>query len=174
MSVRRKKSKTKKSKCGYCYAEILDQNLREHCKQVHDKPKLVKGQKRLSFRGSYAALFDSVRVILHCICEASVKVSVESVVESLVSRYYENHFNSSRHSTKKHAREEMIIAENGPLLQRADQLLERAMTNYWRMNGNGEWHFLRRYDDIRTYSGGSSKVVGKLLEGKSKLPFMEG
>ena len=33
----------------------------------------------------------SVRIILHCICTASVK-KVESVVESLVSRY-ENHFN---------------------------------------------------------------------------------
>ena len=28
---------------------MLDENLKEHCKQVHGKPKLVKGQKTLSF-----------------------------------------------------------------------------------------------------------------------------
>ena len=42
-------SKTKKSKCGYCSKEMLDDNLKQHCKEVHEKAKLVKGQKTLTF-----------------------------------------------------------------------------------------------------------------------------
>ena len=64
-------------------------------------------------------MYNDVELIVHCICVASVKISVESVVESLVSRY-ENHFTSSRQRTEEHALEEMIIAENGPLLQHTD------------------------------------------------------
>ena len=40
------------------------------------------------------ALFINVKVIIHLICVACVKVSVESVAESLASRY-EKHFYSS-------------------------------------------------------------------------------
>ena len=69
----------------------------------------------------------------------------------------------------------MSIAENGPLLQHADVLLERAMNKYWKKSGNakGEWHFLRRSDDIRSYIGGCGKVLGKMFDEKSKLPFMD-
>ena len=42
-------SKTKKSKCGYCSKKMLDNNLKQHCKEVHEKIKLVKGQKTLNF-----------------------------------------------------------------------------------------------------------------------------
>ena len=42
-------NKTKKSKCGYCSKEIPDDNLKQHCKEVHEKPKLVTGQKTLAF-----------------------------------------------------------------------------------------------------------------------------
>ena len=73
--------------------------------------------------------FSSVRVILHCICAAAVKVSVESVVESLVSRY-EHHFSSSRQPLEEHALNEMIVAENGPLLHHADRILESSMNEY--------------------------------------------
>ena len=41
--------KTKKSKCGYCSKEMLEDNLKQNCKQVHGKAKLVKGQKTLTF-----------------------------------------------------------------------------------------------------------------------------
>ena len=37
---------------------------------------------------------------------------------------------------------------------------------------NGKWHFLRHTEDIRSYTGGASKVVGKLVQQKSKLSFM--
>ena len=118
-------------------------------------------------------LYHKVEVIVHCICTASVKVSVESVVETLVSRY-EQHFDSSRQLTEDHALEEMQIAENGPLLQHADSLLDRSMNNYWKSNNErGQWHFIRRTEDIRSYTGGSSKVLGKMLDDKSKLPFMD-
>ena len=67
-------------------------------------------------------LFRNVKVIIHLI-------SVESVVESLVSRY-EKHFDSSRQPTKQHSLDEIIIAENEPLLHHADEILERAMCQY--------------------------------------------
>ena len=41
------KSRTKKSKCGYCSVEMLDDNLKAHCLNVHGKWKLVKGQQTL-------------------------------------------------------------------------------------------------------------------------------
>ena len=55
-----------------------------------------------------------------------VKFSVNNVVETLVSRY-EKHFDSSRQPTKQHSLDEMVIAENGPLLSHADEILEKAM-----------------------------------------------
>ena len=118
------------------------------------------------------ALFRNVKFIIHLIRVACVKVSVKSVVESLVSRY-EKQFYSSRQPTEQHSLDEMIIAENGPLLHHADEMLERAMNQYWRVaNRDGKWHFLRRTEDIHSYTGNCSKVVGKLLDQKSKLPFM--
>ena len=118
-------------------------------------------------------LYQDVEVIVHCICTAAVKVSVESVIETILSRY-EEHFDSSRQLTEEHALEEMQIAESGPFLQHADTLLDRAMTKYWRSkNDQGHWHFIRKTDDIRQYTGGSSKVLGKMFDEKSKLPFMD-
>ena len=49
-------SKTKKSKCGYCSKEMLDDNLKQHCKEVHEKAKLVKGQKTLTFSTTHEEL----------------------------------------------------------------------------------------------------------------------
>ena len=65
------------------------------------------------------------KVIIHLICVASIKVSVKSV-RIVVSRY-ERHFDSSREPTKQHSLDKMIIAENGPLLHHAGEILERAM-----------------------------------------------
>ena len=117
-------------------------------------------------------VFKEVRVIVHVILTACVKISVESIVESLVSRY-ENHFTSSRQLTEEHALDEMIISENGPNLHEADSILERAMNRYWSENSqNGKWHFIRSGENIKNYLGGSSKVVGKMLSEPSKLPLM--
>lgn len=116
--------------------------------------------------------FIECRIITHIIMCACVKVSVESVVESIVSRY-EKHFHHSRQPSEEHSLNEMIIAENGPFLHQADEILESSMDRYWKENTtSGEWHFLRKTNDIRSYTGGASKVVGKLLDRQSKLPFM--
>ena len=69
--------------------------------------------------------------------------------------------------------DEMIISENGPALHDADYLLERAMNSYWAENSeNGKWHFIRESDQIKSYFGGSSKVIGRMLSEPSKLPFV--
>ena len=111
------------------------------------------------------ALFRNAKVIIHLTCVACVKVSVESVVESLVSRY-EKYFDSSRQPTKQHSLDEIIIAENEPLLHHADEILERAMNQYWRVaNRDGKWHFLLRTEDTHSYIGNCSSrvVVGKVV-----------
>ena len=130
-----------------------------------DNKKLI----QLLLQNDISSSFVNVKLFIHCICCACVKVSVESVVESIVSRY-EKHFDLSRQPDEEHALNEMVIAENGPLLHHADEILELAMDRYWRKNTvNGKWHFLRNTQDIRSYTGGASKVVGKLLDQKSKL-----
>ena len=42
------RSKTKKSKCGYCGEEKLWQNLKTHCQEIHGKPLLVEGETPLT------------------------------------------------------------------------------------------------------------------------------
>ena len=39
----------KSEKCGYCSKEMLDDNLKQLCKEIHGKAKLLKGQKTLTF-----------------------------------------------------------------------------------------------------------------------------
>ena len=63
-------------------------------------------------------LFNGVEVVLHGICCAAVKVSVESVVESLVSRY-ESHFNKNRSLDELNAMDEMLVTESGPSIFKA-------------------------------------------------------
>ena len=95
--------------------------------------------------------FKNVKVIIHIIISASVKISAESIVESLVSRY-EHHFNSYRQLDEANANalNKMIISENGPALHDADTLLERAMHKYWlEKSVNGKWHFIRESDNIK-------------------------
>ena len=100
---------------------------------------------------------------MHCILAAAVKVSVESVVESLVSRYT-NHLTSVRQGTEEeHALGEMIIAENGPELQHADLVVEKSMNEYWKGRKASGWHFVRRSENIKSYTGDSSKVIGRLM-----------
>ena len=117
-------------------------------------------------------LYEDVEVIVHCITVAVVKISVESVVESLVSRY-SNHISPMRQGTSEiSSLEEMIISENGPLLQHADSIIESAMNRYWTEKKMSGWHFLRKSRNIESYRGGSSKVIGRLLNTPSKFPFM--
>ena len=116
-------------------------------------------------------LSNEVELIVHCISVAVVKISVESVVESLVSRY-EKHFPKERSGTEEsHALEEMVIAENGPLLQHADSIIEASMNEYWKEKAG--WHFIWKSDNIKQFTGNASKVIGRFFDTKSKLPFMK-
>ena len=102
-----------------------------------------------SFLSESLKLYENVEVIIHIITVAAVKISVESVVESLVSQYT-NHLTSTRQGTdESHALEEMIISENGPLLQHADGIIEEAMTAYWNSKKVSGWHFVRTSDNVK-------------------------
>ena len=103
---------------------------------------------------------------MHAICAAAVKVSVESDVESLLSRY-EKHLKADRQMNEDNAEEEMEIAENGPLLVHADNLLNQAMNKYW---NNSEWHFIKTKTEGLLHT---SKVIDRLKKEKSKLSFMD-
>ena len=67
-------------------------------------------------------IFSNVNITIHLICIAC---------RNLLSRY-EEHIVQKQHSLN-----EMIIAENGPLLYHADKILARAMNQYWRV-GNSD------------------------------------
>ena len=126
-----------------------------------------------NFLKSDKKLYEEVEVIMHCFSVAAVKLSVESSVESLVSRY-EKHFDKTRQLTEEHAKEEMIIAENGPILVRADPLIKRALDSHFKEHNNqqhGRWHFTMS-ENIKTHIQ-ESKVIKKLKNERSKLPFME-
>ena len=99
------------------------------------------------------ALYSNVKVINRLVCVACVKVSIESVVESLLSRY-EKHFDSSFKYIERndHCWEHTVTAANHA--------------------GDGKLLILHLNEDIRLYIGNCSKVVGKLLDQKSKLPFI--
>ena len=113
-------------------------------------------------------LYEGVELIIHIICIASVKISVESVVESLVSRY-EIHFDKERQLKEEHA-----LNENGPKFAKADKILKAAMNMYWKNKEfSGEWHFTHKSEDIRTFYSGKSKVMTKLMNETSKLSFMD-
>ena len=101
------------------------------------------------FLDSTKKLFVGAEIVMQVIICPSVKISVESVVESLVSRY-EGHFNKNRHLDENNALDEMMIAENGPGLFKADKVISNAMNNYWRKDksGSGRWHFVRERSSL--------------------------
>ena len=145
--------------------------LEEHVKDIAveklDSKLLIK-----DFLRSDKKLYEEVEVIIHCFSAAAVKLSVEGSVESLVSRY-EKHFDKTRQFTEEHAKEEMIIAENGPILVRADPLTKGALDLHFKKHNNkqhGRWHFTIR-EDIKTHIQ-ESRVIKKLKNERSKLPFM--
>ena len=81
--------------------------------------------------------------------------------------------NSKRQLNKTTAFEEMEIAENGPELAHAGNIIASAMDNYWKeKSSDGKWHFCHKTDDIRTYKK-NSKDVQKSLTAKPKLVFMK-
>ena len=113
-------------------------------------------------------------MVLHCICSAAVKVSVESNVESLVSRF-ENHFGKNRQLSEEHALEEMLIAENGPILVHADSIIRKSLNSYFREHNPtdaGKWHFIKVRSRIQENTN-KSLVMERMMKEKSKLSFMD-
>ena len=123
---------------------------------------------------SESALYTDIEVILHCICSAAVKVSVESNVESLVSRF-KNHFGKNRQLSEEHALEEMLIAENGPILVHADSIIRKSLNSYFREHNPtdaGKWHFIKVRSRIQENTN-KSLVMERMMAEKSKLSFMD-
>jgi hypothetical protein len=64
----------------------------------------------------------------------------------------------------------MEIAENGPILAKADKIVKKAMDKYWKANGSGEWHFIRKHCEGKFFK---SKVLDRLRIESSRLGFMD-
>ena len=124
------------------------------------------------FLNTKLKLFEGSEITMHCICVASVKVSVESVVESLLSRY-EQHFHPARQSSEEHALEEMLIAENGPCLAQSKHVLEAAMNDYWKKSTKkGHWHFIRS-TKVEDFIKSEGTTLKRLLNEESALSFQD-
>ena len=120
-------------------------------------------------------LFNEIEMIMQAISVCCVKVSCESVLESLVS-IFENHYDVRRNMNEKSTSEEFMIAINGPNLSHADAVIKEAMNSYWnsRQSGQGTWHFFRTtaLEQLKDHTGGS-RVLQRMLNKPSKLPFMD-
>ena len=119
-------------------------------------------------------LYKDIEVIMHVICTAAIKVSVESNVESLFSRY-ETHFDKSQQLKEKAALEEMMIAENGPNLVHSDSLIQKSLNAYFKEHNStdrGSWHFLKKQSRISSNTS-KSQVLERMKLEKSKLSFMD-
>ena len=62
-------SKKAVTKCGYCSQDIKEENLENHCKTVHKKPKLAAGQRTLD------SLFKPTRVNVDPIPDETLPVA---------------------------------------------------------------------------------------------------
>ena len=151
-------------------------NLEAYAK-IRDVKKITSMLILRDFLDSKQKLFSGGEIAMQAVICAAVKVSVESVVESLVSRY-ESHFTKSRHLEEKNALDEMMIAENGPSLFKADKVITNAMEQYWKStsdSGSGKWHFLRESSTISLLDYGSNygKTTRRLMNQPSKYPIMD-
>ena len=164
--------------------DISDQELKDSYKhflstlEVYAKSKDLKKVTSIAiiqdFVKSDLKLFVGCELAMQGILCASVKVSVESVVESLVSRY-ESHFTKSRNLEEENAMDEMVIAENGPSIFRANAVLSAAMNQYWKTTSkSGRWHFIRESSgSILDYGSTYGKTTMRLFQKQSKFPIME-
>ena len=74
---------------------------------------------------------------------------------------------------------EMEVAENGPTLARADEVLKVAIDQYWvKHNGQNKWHFIRTSTDkIKDFTSPDGKdhgkTIGRMMRERSKFPFQD-
>ena len=117
--------------------------------------------------------YKGIEMILHGIAVAAVSFSVESVLESVVSRY-EAHFDMTRTLQEERSLSEMEVAMNGPGINNCDDVVKSAMNLYWRQRKYATWHFIKRGVHEHLKYGDKSKVMVRLANKKSKLPFVDG
>ena len=85
-------------------------------------------------------LYEGIEFVIHAITAASTAISVESIVESVVS-IYENRQSKTRTLSEDSSNQEMQIGINGPSLAKSDNVLEKALNNYFKAHKQGKWHF---------------------------------
>ena len=75
--------------------------------------------------------------------------------------------------TEENAHQEMVIAENGPVLVHATPLLTRALDKYFlNETKSSEWHFFPTYE-TGFYLPDTSKTIKRLQKEQSRLSFMD-
>ena len=92
---------------------MMSETKAKKSEETLDSKSLIK-----DFLDTDLKLFKGVKLVVHVLCAASVKISVKSDVESFVSRY-EKHFKADHQLGKDNAKSEMEIKDNGPLLIKA-------------------------------------------------------
>ena len=122
------------------------------------------------FLSSDKELYKGIEMIIH----SAVKISVELVIESLTSKF-EIHFNKFRNVNEDTAYNEMMISVNGPSQAQCDKVVMAAMKQHFK--GQHGIRFVRRSNDISLFAtvgvSDNSKVVHRMLQEKSRLPFMQ-
>ena len=117
-------------------------------------------------------LFRGIEMVMQALAVSSVKVSCESVLESFVSKY-ESHFDVRRNMSEEGANEEFEIAINGPNIAHCDSVIKEAMDDYWSAK-KSSWHFhkVSVVEKLQNYDL-DSKVLDRLKNTHSHLPYME-
>ena len=115
-------------------------------------------------------LYVGIEMIMQAIAVSCVKQSCESILESMVSTY-EHHFNAMRNMDEENVNEDFFIAVNGPNLTHCNSVVEEAMQIYWK---GSDWHFHQKSlsHHLKEFDG-ESKVLHRIHNTSSKLPFME-
>ena len=125
-----------------------------------------------SFLSSDLKLYHNVELIIHALCVAATSISVESIVESWVS-IYESHSNKHRPISNDRAEMEVCVAVNGPLIQHADPVLKKALSDMYKDSKdvrNRGGRFIRRNENVADYS--VSKSVDAFAARSNLKPFM--
>ena len=71
--------------------------------------------------------------------------------------------------------DEMMIAENGPTIFKANSVLSAAMNHYWNTNSkNGKWHFIKESaTNILNFGATYGKTTLRMITQPSKFPVMD-
>ena len=113
-------------------------------------------------------LYCGIELILKAQSVAVTEVGVESYVESLVSTY-EHHFPKIRNAVEDTINCEFNIAVNGPIINRSERLIKRALDKLY--GGRSRWSFFKG-DRLKKSFLHNSQVLDRLEKRQNKFPFM--